>query len=489
MTKYLLLFLVSTLTYANVSIKEAPMEWLIVTTLTEKSHEHEHGLFETEDPLVEKIFEQVTYYPQTDELVLSSSKQMNDLRKDLVQFLEREEKNQKVDEKFLDWRSERQAPYALQFYRVKANWKGQGVYYFNHVHTKISQDNASLKWLKYSPAKTFSFIENFLKNRKSDGVVAFCDHDTDRAFDEVASLDQTRLGTLRGIEWGGATHMSLIGIKPNWELLDLGRTFEREESIIKSRSSEGFRIVNHPFRKSKPMEYQNWLDVNGVEVWNTPLEGAPFTIFNIRRSKNRKALAEWAKALSFNKKYTAVSGSDFHFAVPCLRDRTLHYPANFIPTDDKSKVKDYLMEGRNSLVVRPGAPKLTLTAKLPESKVHHMGETLKGEGMVEVNLMGDFSDAYAPLGGLCYNIVNKFYKLFTFWKKRIWEVRFYNRAGEVIAKRTFNPKKYGTYRHFRAQLKIPAATNELVRAEVWQINKRSQQIDLVAMTNPIFIDK
>lgn len=487
--KYLLLLLVTQFSIAQVSIKNAPMEWLIVSTLIEKSVDDDHHYL-GEDPLVSEIFKNVKYHASSDELILSSSKEMNNLREELISFLNQQEKinKNKVDEKYLAWKSEGRAKYNLNLYRVKANWKGQGTYYFNHIHTDISQDNASLRWLKYTPKETFSFINNFLKNRSSEGVVAFCDHDTDRAFDAVKELDQSRLGTLRSIEWGGETHMSLIGIKENWELLDLGRTFAREESIIKSRSSEGFRIVNHPFRKERPMEYTNWLDVNGVEVWNTPLEGAPFTVFNIRRSKNRKALAEWSKALGQNLKYTAVSGADFHFGIPCLRDHTLHYPANFIPTDNKDLVKEYLMQGRSSIINRPNAPKLTMTAKVGDSKEYHMGETVPANGEVTINLKGDFSDAYAPLGGVCYNIVNRFYRIFTFWKKRVWEIRFYNKVGEVIAKRTFNPKKYGTKRHFRAELSIPAISGELVRAELWQINRKSQSIDLVAATNPIYID-
>ena len=485
--QYFLLLLVSQFLFAQTQIEDAPMEWLIVSTLIEKSHEHDHHELHS-DPLVDRIFDSFGYYPETDDLVLSSNKEMHQLRGDLVNFLKSEEKkkSRRIDEKYIAWNKEGRAKYNMNFYRIKANWQGRGTYYFNHVHTDISQDNASLRWLKYTPIETYSFIENFLRNRKSEGVVAFCDHDTDRAFDDVSGLKQDRLGTLRGVEWGGETHMSLIGIKKDWDLLDQGREFAREESVIKSRSSDGFRIVNHPFRKKNPMQYTNWLDANGVEVWNTLLEGAPFTIFNIRRSQNRKALAEWSRAMSNDKKYTAVAGSDFHFGIPCLRDRTLHYPANYIPTDDKSRVKEYLMEGRNSIVTRPNGPKLTLTATV-NNQEFHMGETVSGAKEVEVNLLGDFSDANARLGGLCYNIVNRFYRILTFWKKRIWEVRFYNKSGEVIAKRTFNPRKYGSRRHFRAQFKLPINGSDLVRAEVWQINRKNQSIDLVAATNPIFL--
>lgn len=473
---------------ASVKLHDAPLEWLIVSTLAEKSHDHDRF---HEDLLVKEIFEVADYYPQKDELVLSSSFASQNLKRKLVDFLSQHSlpTNKQPDEKYEAWLKERRAPITARLYRVKANWKDRGFYYFNHVHTDISQDNNSLRWLKYTPERTFSFIDNFLKRRETKGVVAFCDHDTDRAFDDVADLDQKRLGTLRGIEWGGATHMSLVGIKKDWELLERGREYAREDSVIMSRSSEGFRIVNHPFRKDNPMLHPNWLDANGVEVWNTLLEGAPFTWFKLRRSKNREALAEWGKALSVGKRFTAVAGSDFHFAIPCLRDRTLHYPANFIPAEDKSLAKSFLMEGRNSILTRPNAPKLTLTAKFEKSRTYHMGENIPGTGDLEINLTGDFSDANAPLGGLCYNVVKKFHQILTFWKKRTWQIRFYNKAGEVIAKRSLNPKKYGTYRHFRVLLQLPAKTDELIRAEVWEINKKMRSIDLVAATNPIFINQ
>ena len=43
-----------------------------------------------------------------------------------------------------------------------------------------------------------------------------------------------------------------------------------------------------------------------------------------------------------------------------MRDRTMHYPANFIPSDDVTKTKNNLMKGNVSFLTRPTAPKLSL---------------------------------------------------------------------------------------------------------------------------------
>ena len=298
-----------------------------------------------------------------------------------------------------------------------------------------------------------------------------------------------RLNKLRGVEWGGSTHMCLIGIKENWKDLPNGRNYKGEESIIKSRTSQGFRIVNHPNR-SKVFSYKNWNDANGVEVWNTPLENSPFLKLNLKRSNNRKALQQWSDSLKENKSYTAMAGSDFHFIIPCLRDRSLIYPVNFIPSQDNTKTKQYLMQGRSSFLTRPDAPKLTLVAKYADqTNWANMGEKISGKGKVNVELYGDFSDTNKQLGGTCYNTIRTFYRLFTFWKKRFWELRFYNKNGDVIAKRILNPKKFNYKKHFKATFNLPMAKNDIVRAEVWQVNRKSRSIDLLGATNPIYLNE
>jgi hypothetical protein len=491
MKMLIVLLLTMNLAYSDepVSINNAPLEWLISTTLSEKVNLKGESF--TKDSLVKKIYSSFEYDSNIDEMIMISSFKSNQLRNEMITFLSIDQKSKKIDPMYIKWKEESKklSVNKIKLFRVKTKKPSIGFYYFNHIHTDISQDNSSLKWLKISPEKTFNVINKFLKRRKSEGVAAFTDHDTDRAFEKVLPLHNDRLTTLRGIEWGGKTHMCLVDIKKDWDLLNNGREFSDEESIIMSRSSEGFRIVNHPNRKT-PFPYTSWLDANGVEVWNTILEGAPVTRLNIRRSNNRDAFAQWVESLKIDKTYTALAGSDFHFVIPCLRDRSLHYPANFIPMEDKSKVRDYLDQGNLSILTRPTAPKLnlTITDGFTDRKMK-MGERVFGSPQkVKVNLYGDFTDVNKRVGGICYNVINTFHRLLTFWKKRTWEVRFYNKEGNVIAKKTINPKKYNYKKHFRVEFEYNIKSTDLVRAELWEINKKSQSIDLLGATNPIYFN-
>jgi hypothetical protein len=472
--------------YSNeVTIDDAPLEWLITNTLQEKVDDHGH--LQKNDKLVKSIFKNIDYNSESDEIILTSNKSTFHLKQNLVDFLKHQNKGNRTDEFYNSWAKESRTSIPVTLY--KTNYKTPGFYYFNHVHTNLSQDNESLKFLKHSPTETFGFINSFLRRRRTIGAVAFTDHDTDKAYDHVSDLDRSRLTPLRGVEWGGSTHMCLVDIKENWENLPNGRTFKGEESIIQSRSSGGFRIVNHPNRKG-PFPYTSWLDADGIEVWNTILENSPFLKLNLKRSDNRGALAQWVNSLKTGKKYTAVSGSDFHFTIPCFRERSLAYPLNFIPATEPAQTSDYLKQGRNSFITRPDAPKLTLQAKFPnESLWSDMGADIKGNGTLDVRLYGDFSDVNTRVGGVCYNVVNKFYKLFTFWKKRQWEIRFYDIKGEVIAKKYISPKWYNYKKHFKATIKVPVAGMDVIRAELWEVNRKSRSVDLLGATNPIYLNR
>ncbi|MFT6069841.1 MAG: hypothetical protein ACJAT2_000855 [Bacteriovoracaceae bacterium] len=485
--KFLVIFIVSlnlTPLFAA-SLDEAPLEWLVAQSLMQKTDEDGHV---TEDKLVKEIFDVTSYDADNDELKITENKRSQDLKSKLRLFLKNSEQRNAVDPLYTKWRNEGTSPINVR--TKKVNLKSNGFYFFNHIHTNISQDNDSLKFLKISPSKTIDLVKGFVSLRDTKAVASITDHDTDRGFDQVSHLADDAVQIKRGIEWGGRTHMCLVDIKKDWELLSKGREFQHEESIIKSRSSEGFRIANHPSKKDD-FPHTKWLDVDGVEVWNTIMEDAAFRKIPLKKSNNRAALKQWALSLKAGKRHTAVAGSDFHFTIPCLRDRSLHYPANYFPSGSRDDVKTLLKEGRNSIITMPTAPQLNLKASFSEENNWlGMGDNLKGKGELNVLLSADFSHSKTRMRSACYNVISSFTKLFTFWKKRRWEVRFYNINNELIAKETINPKKFGGEKSFVSGFKvqIPAGQKDLIRAELWSINKKTSSVDLLGMTNPIYLN-
>lgn len=486
--KLLFIFIVSLnmLPLSAASLEEAPLEWLVAQSLMQKTDEEGHIV---EDKLVKEIFEVTSYDPIKDELKVSNNKRSTKLKLSLQNFLRNSEQRNAVDPLYTKWKNEGATPINIRTKKVKL--ASNGFYFFNHIHTNISQDNDSLKFLKITPEKTIDLVNGFVSKRNTKAVASLTDHDTDRGFDKVSHLANDNVQIKRGIEWGGRTHMCLIDIKKDWELLSKGREFQHQESIIKSRSSEGFRIANHPSKKDD-FPHTMWLDVDGVEVWNTIMEDAAFRKIPLKKSNNRKALEQWALSLKAGKRHSAVAGSDFHFTIPCLRDRSLHYPANFFPGGEPENLKELLKKGKSSIVTMPTAPNLNLKASFSdENNWLGMGDNLKGSGELNILLSADFSHTKAKMRSACYNIISGFTKLFTFWKKRKWELRFYNMKNELIAKESLNPKKFGPDNSFVSGFKIniPAGIEELVRAELWSINKKTKSIDLLGMTNPIYINK
>ena len=102
--------------------------------------------------------------------------------------------------------------YVIAIYNVVCNAVYNAVY--NVVGVQAIE---KLEFLKISPRKTYTTLRYFLKNRNSTGTVAFTDHDTDKAYDQILPHLKPELAALRGVEWGGRTHMGLVGIKKNWE--------------------------------------------------------------------------------------------------------------------------------------------------------------------------------------------------------------------------------------------------------------------------------
>jgi hypothetical protein len=485
---------------SEMRLSEAPLEWLISHAMLLKAkvaQNHDQHNFSEEhleqDKLITDIFEAVQYFPEQDQLIMSSNLKSYKLRGELISFIANKHKSNKKDVAnpiYKAWSEEdNKSLFTVEIEKNRPTIAGH--YVFNHVHTNISQDNQSLKFLKMSPEKTLKIYEKFLKKRKTKGVVHFCDHDTDIAYNTVSTLANDTVDVLRSIEWGGATHMCLVGIKPNWELLSKGRTFKGEESIIQSRSSKGFRIINHPNARSTPFKYTSWLDADGVEVWNTILENAGFlTVGKLKSSNNLAALAQWVESIKIGKRHTAMSGTDFHFNIPCVRDHIMMYPSNFIPSTKLADAKENLFKGNTSILMSPIAPKLNLRAKFATGKKwSKMGEDLKGQGELIVELDGDLTDSRKRLASSCYNTVRSFYRLLSVWKKRFWEVRFYNLKGDLIAKQKLRPSKLKKDKSFTARIKIPIHDREIVRAELWRINKNTKLVDLIGITNPIYLNR
>jgi hypothetical protein len=486
--KFLVIF-ISTLNLAFAAaptLEQAPLEWLVAQSLMQKTDEEGHVI---KDKLVTEIFEVTNYDADKDELKVTRNKRSQNLKRKLQLFLKDSEQRGAVDPLYIKWKNE--DPSSINVRTKRVLLKDNGFYFFNHIHTNISQDNESLKFLKITPEKTIDLVKGFVALRNTKAVATITDHDTDRGFDQVSHLSNDDVQIKRGIEWGGSTHMCLVDIKKDWDLLGKGREFKHQESIIKSRSSEGFRIANHPSKKDD-FPHSMWLDVDGVEVWNTIMEDAAFRKIPLKKSNNRKALEQWALSLKAGKRHTAVAGSDFHFTIPCLRDRSLHYPANYFPSGDKTNIKTLLKQGRSSIVTMPTAPNLNLKASFSEENSWvGMGQNLKGSGELNILLSADFSHTKTKMRSACYNIISGFTKLFTFWKKRKWEVRFYNKDNELLAKESINPKKFGPDKSFISgfKIKIPAKKVELIRAELWSINKKTKSVDLLGLTNPVYINQ
>ena len=487
----LMILIISNMAFATkASISDAPIEWLIVQTLMEKSKGIDTHDDHFSDPLVEEIFKNIVYLPDSDEIILQSSKSTHDLKSKLIHFIDNKlaTKDNKNDELYLGWLQEGHSLYDVQIQKTKSIQRGH--YFFNHVHTSMSNDNRGFYYRKMSPETTFRVIESFLKMRRAKGSVTFTDHDTDQSFDMVKHLQNENLSALRGIEWGGKLHMNLIGLKENWDNLSHGREYAGEESVRQSRSSNAFRVINHPNGRDPFFPYTSWLDANGIEVWNSIIENKDFNFLSfLSRSNNRAALGQWSDALKLGKRYTAVGGSDYHFWIPCLRDRALFYPANYIPSDKLDETKKDLMSGNTSFITGPRSPKMNLRAKFShENKWSGMGDKLIGDGIAEIELDADFIDTPVRMRSYCYNIIGRFSNILNFRKKKLWELRFYNREGEVVAKKQVNPAYFGSKTSFTAKFKLPIKGTELIRVELWDIYKNSKEVDLLGATNPIYFN-
>lgn len=472
-----------------VTIKDAPMEWLIVQAMQQKIASGQY--FNTEDTLMKEIFDVADYDKENDELIVHQGRKSNLLRGKLINLINSSiDKSKEPDPVFQMWRQEKNPELPIQVNVVKE--VPGGFYFFNHVHTIISMDNTWLLPLKMGPSRTFRWIEKFLRKRDARGVVSFTDHNDDRAYDKAKHKRNGTLDLLRGVEWGGSTHMGLIGIKKDWEFVRRGREFKKEESIKVSKSSGGFRILNHPFRGDRTYPHAGWLDVDGIEVWNTILENAPYAKFNVfKKLNNRRALTEWTSALKAGKRYTAVGGTDFHFIIPCLRDRVLHYPANYIQGENISDAKELLLKGQSSFLIGPKVPKLLMAASFEGKQDRSiMGGEMQGIGNLQVELVADFTDTKKKMRSLCYNTIGAFSRLLSgSEKKKIWEMRFYNQAGNLIAKQKIDRRKFSPKKSFKANFTLAITGQELIRAELWSINTEKKTVDLLAATNPIYINR
>ena len=147
------------------------------------------------------------------------------------------------------------------------------------------------------------------------------------------------------------------------------------------------------------------------------------------------------------------------------------------------------MSGNTSFITGPRSPKMNLRAKFShENKWSGMGDKLIGDGIAEIELDADFIDTPVRMRSYCYNIIGRFSNILNFRKKKLWELRFYNREGEVVAKKQVNPAYFGSKTSFTAKFKLPIKGTELIRVELWDIYKNSKEVDLLGATNPIYFN-
>jgi hypothetical protein len=482
--------------------EKVPTEWLLAQAafiVTEEEHEHKGSNIsisasnelasiyrelrldstrevfkstEHEAKLRNKIILFIRQY--TSITPLKKISETNDLYKAWLQ-----EPEQKVSK--YKWRKLRSAP--------------KSVFFFNHVHTKYSKDNDAMKSFKFSPLKTLKVANGFVKKRNALGSMSFNDHENSNAYSEVIDhvLENPNMTAFRGAEFGGKTHMGLVGIKNDWPKVSDGKKWSHENLMDQARDSLALRIVNHPGQKSKLWTFDRWLDTDGIEVWNSILEERPMRIFKklIKNKNNREAMNQWVKHLEQKGPVTAMSGSDFHFYIPCLIDRGLFYPTNIIPGNNNNPkfIRQQVQKGNVSILTKPTAPKLNLQANWTgDPQRVGMGDNLKGHGKLQIILTADYSDVRTKMRSLCYETIHTFTKIFNAFKKEKMELRFYTMDSKVPFTKVRLPKKKKGAYQVEVSLDISQDEKNYIRAELWQVNKKFEFIEVLGITNPIYLN-
>ncbi|MBT3586595.1 MAG: hypothetical protein HN509_16925 [Halobacteriovoraceae bacterium] len=394
------------------------------------------------------------------------------------------------DKLFKSWQRESFSK-GLRSRKARAGEIPFSIYFFNHIHSKYSKDNKELKLLKYSPEKIAKLANKFVKKRKSQGSMTFNDHGHVGAYDDVKDKKYSHMSFLRGVEWGGRSHMNLMGVVDNWNNLPNGRQFAYEEIVQEAASSEAVRIANHPAGEGNYWPIDRWSDLEAIEVWNSVMEERPFKFVKfLPISNNRTALKLWNDDLKLGNKRTALGGTDFHFHIPCATERAMFFPANIIaiPHNEPYNVKKEVKRGNVSIITRPTSPKLFLSASTGSEtsyKEFGMGGNISGQGIAKIKLVADYSSSRKRLKGLCYNAVGGFFKSLSLFKKETWELRFYNTKSEQPFLKVKLPKKSKTGEVVEFDYPIKAGEKDFVRAELWVVNKKLKLIEHLALTNPV----
>jgi hypothetical protein len=271
------------------------------------------------------------------------------------------------------------------------------IYFFNHIHSNDSHDNPSLKWFKKSPMTIFKSALRYLKSDQAEGMIAITDHNSDISYDQLLGsglLDGGNPGltTVRAAEWGLRTHMGLLNLPSNWAPLQEPAKYSGLGQVEAADGTGALRIVNHPGFRGKEWRWQDWGQAEAVEVWNGPIHPPRIAHAYFGKIHNDQTIQQWVESLKAGFRYTAVTGTDFHFKIPFTRSWTyMLFPANLVFAADNSPdtVLSAIRQGRVSLQLSPSAPKLYLRAAWAgqDQSPAELGGSLNGEGRLQAEVL------------------------------------------------------------------------------------------------------
>lgn len=347
--------------------------------------------------------------------------------------------------------------------------------FFNHLHSKVSKDNASLRFLKMTPRKIYELALKHARLRGDLGMIAITDHNDDHGYDSISSFSKlsTELTHTRAAEWGRRTHMNLLGLSPEWPLLSRFKEFSFLPQLEAARDVATVRVINHPSYKKLEWPEDQWGDAEAVEVWNSPLDHHPLKFLKrFNKARNSQAMDEWLKALASGRRYTGLAGSDAHFKVPGYTERVYFYPSNRVYAQSQSpeSMLGAIRAGRVSMTLTPEAPAIFLQLTDPSGRVTEMGGTEPG---TSPKLLVEAWITPSPLRKSTQEQIEvRAYRLVP--ARKAWKTETARIKGDKPVRLAWD-------------LDTQAGTRDLVRIEVWQKARDRGPLELVGISNPVYI--